>query len=55
MVGATPFRPLEDAFVVVVVFTDMVAGGSRGRVPWSDAIFSRLVASALASKSAADE
>ena len=54
IVGATPFRPLEGTVVVVVAFTDMVAGGSRGRVPWSDAMFSRLVARALASNSAAD-
>ena len=54
IVGATPFRPLEGALIVVVMFTDMVAGGSRGRVPWSDAMFSRLVARALASNSAAD-
>jgi hypothetical protein len=54
MVGATPFRPLEGALVVVVAFTDIVAGGSRGRVPWSDAMFWRLAARALASNSVAD-
>jgi hypothetical protein len=46
IVGATPFRPLDGALVVVVTFTDMVGGGSRGRVPWSEVIFSRSVASA---------
>ena len=54
IVGATPLRLLDGALIVVVAFTDMIVGGSRGRVPWSDAMFSRLVARALASNSAAD-